>query len=62
LRGREDRIDKLSETTIKMLGEADGKHDKVVAIFSKEKLGQEDLINYISDINKSETYRKMFTR
>jgi hypothetical protein len=37
---------------MKMLAEADGKHHKVVDIFSKEKLGQEDLINYVLEVNR----------
>lgn len=37
---------------MKMLEEADKKHDNVVKIFTEEKLAQSDLITYVSTLNK----------
>lgn len=42
-----------------MLVEADGKHNKVVAIFSQQQLSQEDLIRYISELNRYPSMKKM---
>ena len=52
-------MEKLSQSTIKMLLEADRKHNKVVQIFSTEKLAQSDLITYVSGLNKYPEIRKV---
>jgi hypothetical protein len=42
-----------------MKWETDMKHHKVVSIFSRERLSQEDLANYILGLNKYLSMKKM---
>lgn len=52
LKAREDRIDSLAQTTLKILEDADKKHEMVSELYTKEKIAQKDLIKYVSDINR----------
>ncbi len=59
LNAREDKIDKLSQTTLKLLEESDKKHEDVIKIFNKDSLAQSDLIEYVSKLNIYPEIRKL---